>query len=54
MFRNGDKRDIRLANLELISRSENMRRNQIHRYPPELKQVMQLAGKLRRAIDEKH
>lgn len=53
VFLNGNKQDLRLDNLELISRKENMRRNTIHRYPPELKSTIRLAGKLRRAIDEK-
>lgn len=34
VFRNGNKRDIRLENLELIRRSELMRRNAIHNLPP--------------------
>lgn len=52
-FRNGNKRDFSPENLELISRAENMRRNTIHRYPPELKQTIRLVGKLRRTISEK-
>lgn len=52
VFRNGNKQDLCVENLELISRAENMRRNTIHRYPPELKSTIRLAGKLRRAIDE--
>lgn len=53
IFRNGEKTDIRLDNLELISRADNMRRNTIHRYPDSLKQTIRLAGKLRRSIHEK-
>ena len=53
VFRNGDKLDTRIENLELISRAENMRRNSIHRYPPELKQAIRLNKKLRREISEK-
>jgi len=53
VFKNGTKTDIRIENLELISRGELMRRNTIHRYPPELKEVIKLNGKLRRLIDKK-
>lgn len=53
VFRNGNKQDIRIENLELISRGENMRRNTIHRYPPALKDSIRLAAKLRRRISEK-
>ncbi|MEO1892689.1 MAG: HNH endonuclease signature motif containing protein [Alcanivorax sp.] len=52
VFRNGNKRDIRPENLELITRAENARRNSIHRYPPELRAAMRAAGKLRRKIQE--
>jgi len=52
VFRNGNKRDIRPENLELITRAENARRNSIHRYPPELRAAMRTAGKLRRKIQE--
>ena len=51
VFRNGDKRDIRIANMELISRAENMRRNSIHnRYPVEVKRAMLALGSLKRVI----
>jgi len=53
VFKNGNKQDLGLDNLELISRAENMRRNTIHRYPAELKKTIRLAGKLRRTINEK-
>ena len=51
IFRNKNKRDFRLENLELISRQENMRRNCVHtKYPPEIRQVIQLRGALNRQI----
>ena len=52
-FKDGNKQNIRLENLELVSRGENMRRNTIHRYPPELKKTIPLAGKLRRTLRRK-
>lgn len=52
VFRDRNKQNIQLDNLELITRAENCRRNSIHRYPPELKEVMRLQKKLERAIRE--
>lgn len=53
VFKNRDKRDIRLENLELITRAENMRRNSIHRLPKELADVCRLKGALQRAIEKR-
>lgn len=53
VFKNGNKSDIRLANLDLITRAELMRRNTIHNLPPDLKQVIQLTGALKRVIRRK-
>jgi hypothetical protein len=49
-FRNGDKRDIRLENLECITRAELMRRNTVHNLPAPLAGAVQLLGVLRRQI----
>lgn len=49
-FKNGDRRDIRRENLELVSRRELMRRNSIHRLPRALKSVIHLRGALVRRI----
>lgn len=53
-FIDGDKAHIALDNLECITHVERMRRNTIHRYPPALKQVIRLAGKLNRRIEAAH
>lgn len=53
-FRNGDKLDVCLENLELITMAENCRRNSIHRLHPQLVQVIQLKGQLKRRIREAH
>ena len=53
VFKSGSNRDIRIENLELITRAENMRRNSIHQYPKELRRVIRLAGKLKRKVNEK-
>lgn len=52
VFRDGNRQHIALDNLELVSRAELVRRNTIHRYPAEVKQVIRLAGKLKRAIEK--
>lgn len=49
-FRNGDKSDIRLDNLDLITRRALMARNTIHALPKPLAQAMQLLGALNRQI----
>jgi hypothetical protein len=48
-FKDGDRTHITLDNLELIHRRDLLRRNQAH-ISPELKQVIQLAGALKRQI----
>lgn len=49
-FKDGDKKHIAIDNLELISRRELMARNTVHNLPPELAQVIQLTGALKRKI----
>lgn len=49
-FRDGDKLNVELSNLELITRAENLARNGVHRYPQELKDVIRLQRKLNKAI----
>lgn len=52
-FGDNDHRNFDVANLELLSFADNMRRNTIHRYPPELRRVIRLQGKLTRAIENR-
>lgn len=52
-FKNGDKRDIRLDNLELLTRGQLMARNTIHNLPLPLKSTINLLGQLKRRIREK-
>lgn len=51
VFREGS--DVCIENLELISRAENMRRNSIHNWPPELVEVARIRGVLTRRINER-
>jgi hypothetical protein len=49
---NGDNHDPRIENLELLTRSENMRRNSYHtNYPPEVKKLVQLKGAITRQVN---
>jgi len=50
IFRDGDRKNCALENLELITRAENCRRNSIHRLPPKLKKVIVLKGAIKRRI----
>ena len=49
-FRNGNRRDVRLENLECISRRQLMQRNTIHNLPAALAQTVQLLGALNRRL----
>lgn len=49
-FKNGDKSDIRLENLELVTARDMMLRNTVHNLPPALAQTIQLLGVLKRQI----
>lgn len=50
IFKDGDKRNIAITNLDCITRIENMKRNSIHNLPEELKDVLKLKGALNRRI----
>jgi hypothetical protein len=52
-FKNGDRDDICLDNLELITRRELMARNTIHNLPKELASTIQLLGVLKRQINKR-
>jgi len=51
-FKDGDSLNCDLINLELITRKENMDRNTIHRFPPELKTTIRSLKKLRTLIND--
>jgi hypothetical protein len=52
-WKDGNHFNCALENLELLRGADHMARTTIHNYPPELKQVMRLAGKLRRKLEER-
>jgi hypothetical protein len=51
-FKDGNKENVALGNLELISRRALMALNTVHNYPPELKEVIWLKASLTRKINE--
>lgn len=51
VFKDGNTRNLDIANLALITRAENMRRNSYHRYPKEIALVIQTRGALTRQIN---
>ena len=50
-FRDGDHMNVDLANLELITRRENARRNSLHSLPEPLKRAIYAKGALNRRIN---
>jgi len=53
VFRDGDKTNIALENLECITRAELMRRNSHHNHGPEIAALVQLRGALSRQINRR-
>jgi hypothetical protein len=49
-FKDGNKLNCSIENLELVSRSENMIKNTIHRFPEEVKSTIKLLSKLKKKI----
>jgi hypothetical protein len=49
-FKDGNKANVTLENVELITRVERMRRNTIHNLPNDLKATIQIAAVLKRTI----
>lgn len=54
VFKDGNKKNCAIDNLELITRADLMRRNNVHNYPPEIAKAIQLVGALNRKINAKH
>ena len=52
-FKNGDRTDVRLDNLECISRRELMARNTVHNLPKPVAEAVQLLGVLRRKLNRR-
>jgi hypothetical protein len=52
-FRDGNRMNFALDNLELVSREELMRRNSLHNYGPEIARIYQLRGAIQRQINKR-
>lgn len=52
-FKNRDRADIRIDNLELVSKAENMERNTYHNWPEPLQDLIHTKAVLTRAINTK-
>jgi hypothetical protein len=50
IFKDRNRSNPEVENLELITVAENMRRNTVHNLPPDLKQVVMLNGQLKKVI----
>jgi hypothetical protein len=54
VFKDGNKRNFDIDNLEMVTRQELMRRNSYHNnYPKEVGEVIQLRGALNRKINNR-
>jgi hypothetical protein len=53
IFKDSNKQNFNIDNLQAITKAENAIRNSIHRYPEELKSLMRLNGKIKRKINQK-
>lgn len=52
-FKDGDRLNPLVENLEMVDRAEHMRRNTYHRYPKEIARLIQLRGALSRQINKR-
>jgi len=53
IFKDGNRSNITLDNLELISRVELMRRNSVHNYGPELAELVRVRAQITRQINKR-
>ena len=53
VFSDGNRENLRIENLELITRAENMRRNSVHNLPKELATLCQLKGAVQRQLNKR-
>jgi len=55
-FKDGNKQNLSLDNLEMVTKAQNLEPNTIHRYPADLKKAIRVIGQLNKTINkhEKH
>ncbi len=52
-FKDGDRQNFAIDNLELKTRAQMLEKNTIHQYPPELQDVIRVLGKVKKTIKKK-
>lgn len=52
-FLDGNKKNLEITNMALMTKSENMKRNMIHNYPKDIVQLVQLQGAINRQINKR-
>ena len=50
-FKDNNRSNISIENLEMVSKTDNMNRNTVHNYPPEIQKLVQIKGVLNRQIN---
>lgn len=53
VFKDGNKENMDISNLEKVSRGELMRRNSVHNHGPEIAQLHQLIGAINRQVNKR-
>ena len=53
IFKDNNKQHTDIENLELLTKAENMKRNTVHNYPPEIVHLVQLQAAINRQINKK-
>lgn len=53
IFLDNNKENLKISNLSLITKGENMKRNSYHNYPKEIAQLIQLRGAINRQINRR-
>lgn len=53
IFLDGNKKNLNIKNMALLTKAENMRRNTVHNYPKEIVHLVQLRAALNRQINKR-
>jgi hypothetical protein len=53
MFKDGNRANCVIENLELLSRADLLRRNSIHRFPAALKEVIRLKAAIKATVTKR-
>jgi len=53
IFKDNNKQNVEVDNLEILTKAQNMKRNTVHNYPPEIVHLVQLKAAINRQINKK-